>query len=55
MIDSEMEMKELGRTTQIKFTTKHRCSVPLKHVLDILQSEEAFTVEKYKHTHTLEY
>ena len=24
----------------------------LKYVLDILQKEEAFTVEEYKHTHT---
>ena len=26
-------------------------SVPLKYVPDILQSEEAFTVEEYKYTH----
>ena len=24
----------------------------LKYVLDILQTEKAFTVEEYKHTHT---
>ena len=26
--------------------------MPLKYVLDMLQSEEAFTGEEYKHTHT---
>ena len=45
-------MKEPGRSTQIIFTTQDRCSVPLKHVLDILQLEEGFTVEEYKHTQT---
>ena len=34
------------------FTTRDRWSVPLKYVLDILQSEEAFTVAEYKYTHT---
>ena len=32
--------------------TQDRWCVPLKYVLDILQSEEIFTVEEYKHTHT---
>ena len=33
-------------------TTQHRSSVPLRYVSDILQTEEAFTLEEYKHTHT---
>ena len=33
------------------FTTQDRWSVSLKYISDILQSEEAFTVAEYKHTH----
>ena len=42
-------MKELVRST---WNNTHNISVPVKHVSDILQLEEAFTVEEYKHTHT---
>ena len=45
-------MKELGRGTA--YNTHNATSLirTLKHVSDILQTEEAFTVEQYKHTHT---
>ena len=33
------------------FATQDRWSVPLKYVSDILQTEEAFTVEEYTHSH----
>ena len=45
-------MKELGSTTA--YNTHNTTSLirTLKHVSDILQTEEAFTVKGYKHTHT---
>ena len=52
MIFSDKEMMELG----IKHLTNIHNVRPLirtlKYALDILQTEEAFTVEEYKHTHT---
>ena len=52
MTFSDTEMKELGRGTT--YNTHNITSLirTLKHVSDILQTEEAFTVEEYKHTHT---
>ena len=44
-------MKELD-LMNAKLKEQDHWSEPLKYVLDILQSEEAFTVEEYKHTHT---
>ena len=45
-------MKELGSGTA--YNTHNTTSLirTLKYVSDILQTEEAFTVEEYKHTHT---
>ena len=45
-------MKELGRGTT--YNTHNITSLirTLKHVSDILQTEEAFTVEEYTQTHT---
>ena len=45
-------MKELGSGTA--YNTHNTTSLirTLKYVSDILQAEEAFTVEEYKHTHT---
>ena len=45
-------MKELGRGTT--YNTHNITSLirTLKHVSDILQTEEALMVEEYKHTHT---
>ena len=45
-------MKELG--SGIAYNTHNTTSLirTLKYVSDILQTEEAFTVEEYKHTHT---
>ena len=45
-------MKELGSGTA--YNTRNTTSLirTLKHVSDILQTEEAFTVEEYTHTHT---
>ena len=45
-------MKELGRSTQNDTYTITSFIRTLKYVSDILQTEEAFTVEEYKHTHT---
>ena len=53
MIDSEIEMKELGRSTQMNIHNTRsliRTSQACLGHLDILQSEEAFTVEEYKQT-----
>ena len=52
MIFSDTEMMKLGikHTTNIHNTKSLICT--LKYVLDILQTEEAFTVEEYKHTQT---
>ena len=45
-------MRELG--SGIAYNTHNATSLirTLKYVSDILQTEEAFTVEEYKHTHT---
>ena len=45
-------MRELGSGTA--YNTHNTTSLirTLKYVSDILQTEEAFTVEEYKHTHT---
>ena len=45
-------MMELGimQPTNIYNTRSLICT--LKHVFNILQTEEAFTVKEYKHTHT---
>ena len=52
MTFSDTEMMELGRKhpTNIHNTRSLICT--LKYVLDILQTEEAFTLGEYKHTHT---
>ena len=52
MIFSDTEMRELG--SGITYNTHNTTSLirTLKHVSDILQTEETFTVEEYKHTHT---
>ena len=52
MIFSDTEMMELGirHTTNIHNTRS--LIRTLKYVLDILQTEEAFTVKQYTHTNT---
>ena len=54
MTFSDTEMMELGRKhpTNIHNTRSLICT--LKYVLDILQTEEAFTMEEYKHANTHE-
>ena len=51
MTFSDMEMKELGRKHPTNIHNTRSLIRTLKYVLDILQTEEAFTVEEYKHTH----
>ena len=46
------EMKKLGRSTQINIHNTESLIRALKYVSDILQREEAFTVEEHKHTYT---
>ena len=43
---------ELGITQSTNIHNSRSLIRTLKYVLDILQTEEAFTVEEYKHTHT---
>ena len=52
MIFSDTEVRKLGSGTA--YNTHNITSLirTLKYVSDILQTEEAFTVEEYKHTHT---
>ena len=52
MTFSDKARMELGimQSTNIHNTRSLICT--LEYVLDILQTEEAFTVEEYKHTHT---
>ena len=53
MTFSDTAMMELGiitQSTNIHNTRSLICT--LKYVLDILQTEEAFTVEEYNHIHT---
>ena len=48
-------MKELGRSTwndSHNITSFIHTPTPLKYVSDILLTEEAFTMEEYKHTNT---
>ena len=45
-------MKELVGRTQINIHNTRSLIRALKYVSDIFQTEEAFTVEEYKHTHT---
>ena len=52
MTFSDTEMMELGITQPTNIhNTRSLIGTP-KYVLDILQTEEASTVEEYKHTHT---
>ena len=52
MTFSDTEMMELGRKHPTNIHNTRSLIRTLKYVLDILQTEEAFTVEEYKHTHT---
>ena len=52
MTFSDMAMMELGITQSTNIHNTRSLICTLKYVLDILQTEEAFTVEEYKHTHT---
>ena len=45
-------MRELGSGTAYNTHNIKSLIRTLKHVSDILQTEEAFTVEEYTHTHT---
>ena len=45
-------MMELGITQSADIHNTRSLIRALRYVLDILQTEEAFTVEEYKHTHT---
>ena len=52
MTFSDTAMMELGITQSTNIHNTRSLIHTLKYVLDILQTEEAFTVEEYKHTHT---
>ena len=52
MTFSDTAMMELGITLSTNIHNTRSLIRTLKYVLDILQTEEAFTVEEYKHTHT---
>ena len=52
MTFSDAEMIELGRKHPTNIHNTRSLIRTLKHVLDILRTEEAFTVEEYTHTHT---
>ena len=52
MAFSDTAMMELGITQSTNIHNTRSLIRTLKYVLDILQTEEAFTVEEYKHTHT---
>ena len=45
-------MMELGITQPTNIHNIRSLIRTLKHAWDILQTEEAFTVKEYKHTHT---
>ena len=55
MTFSDMEMGELGRKHETNIHNTRSLICNHKYILDILQTEEAFTVEEYKnkyvHTH----
>ena len=52
MTFSDTAMMELGITQSTNIHNTRSLIRTLKYVLDILQMEEAFKVEQYKHTHT---
>ena len=52
MAFSDTAMMELGITQSTNIHNTRSLIRTLKYVLDILQTEEAFTVQEYKHTHT---
>ena len=52
MTFSDTAMMELGITQSTNIHNTRSLIRTLKYVLDILQTEEAFTVDEYKHTHT---
>ena len=52
MTFSDTAMMELGITQSTNIHNTRSLIRTLKYVLDILQTEEAFTVEEYKDTHT---
>ena len=52
MAFSDTAIMELGITQSTNIHNTRSLIRTLKYVLDILQTEEAFTVEEYKHTHT---
>ena len=52
MTFSDTAMMELGITQSTNIHNTRSLIRTLKYVLNILQTEEAFTVEEYKHTHT---
>ena len=51
MTFSDTELMELGIKEPTNIHNTRSLIRTLKYVLDILQTEEAFTVEEYKHTH----
>ena len=51
MTFSDTAMMELGITQSTNIHNTRSLICTLKYVLDILQTEEAFTVKEYKHTH----
>ena len=53
MTFSDTAMMELGITLSTNIHNTRSLIRTLKYVLDILQTEEAFTVEEYKHTHRI--
>ena len=59
MTFSDTEMMELGRKHPTNIHNTRSLIRTLKYALDILQTEEAFTVEEYRqtdrHTHTHHY
>ena len=52
MTFSDTAMMELGITQSTNIPNTRLLICTLKYVLDTLQTEGAFTVEEYKHTHT---
>ena len=52
MTFSDTAMMELGITQSTNIHNTRSLIRTLKYVLDIWQTEEAFTLEDYKHTHT---
>ena len=52
MTFSDMAMMELGITLSTDIHNTRSLIHALRYVSDILQTEKAFTVEEYKHTHT---